>query len=317
MIYMLSWLYLMAELPSLHRLDVFCAVAHYRGFTRAAEVLHLSQPAVSRHVQQLEGQVGVALFRRDGRQVQLTDAGADVFVAAQRISSVLAEMHEALDARKGLRRGSVRLIATTTAGEYLLPPLVAAFQRGHPGIRVALRVTNRETVLKALADGDADLAVMGRPPARAGWTGKPILPNELVAVAASDHPRAGGSRLRARALASETFFLREPGSGTRVAVQAFLDQSGVPLETTVELGSDSAIKQAVMAGLGISILSRQAIELELSVGRLVILPVAGLPLRRHWHVVSSTHGREAVAVAEFQRFLERSVATTDQAGVVS
>jgi len=297
----------MAELPTPHRLDVFCAVAQHRSFTRAAEALHLTQPAVSRHVQQLERQLGVGVFRRAGGLVVLTEAGQEVLSAAQRIAGVLEEMRDALDAYKGLKRGNVRLIATTTAGEYLLPPVVAAFQRANPGIRVALRVTNRATVLKALADGEADLAVMGRPPPRAGWTGRPILPNELVAIAPPDHPHATGPRLRAAALASETFLLREAGSGTRVAVQAFLEGAGVPLDGTVELGSDNAIKQAVMAGLGVSILSRQAIELELSVGRLVVLPVAGLPLRRQWYVVSSTRTHRPSAVTAFQRFLDQPV----------
>jgi len=301
----------MAELPTLHRLDVFCAVAHQRSFTRAAETLHLTQPAVSRHVQHLEQQLGVGLFRRAGRLVQLTEAGQEVLLAAQRIAGVLEEMRDALDAYKGLKRGNVRLVATTTAGEYLLPPLVAAFQRAYPGMRVALRVANRAEVLKTLTEGNADLAVMGRPPPRAGWTGRPILPNELVAIAAPEHPHATGPRLRPAALARETFFLREAGSGTRVAVQAFLERAGVSLDAAVELGSDSAIKQAVMAGLGVSILSSQAIELEVSVGRLIVLAVAGLPLRRQWYVVSSPGSHQASAVAAFQRFLEAAVVPQD------
>jgi DNA-binding transcriptional LysR family regulator len=293
---------------TLHQLVVFRAVARHLNYTRAANDLHLTQPAVSRQVQILENSLGVQLFERVGRRVRLTDAGADVLSYAQRIAQLQDELEAVLGARSGLQRGSLRLIGTTTAGEYLLPPLIADFRRAHPGIRVALRVGNREEVLAALANGEVDLAVMGRPPSRADLDSVPILSNELVAIAPPRH-RLLGKRavVSARHLAGETIFLRETGSGTRLAAEEFWRQSGVSLDDAVELGSDGAIKQVVMAGLGVAILSRQAIELELSVGRLAVLPVQGLPLHRQWFLVCPTERRSQPAALAFRRLVERTI----------
>ncbi len=292
---------------TLHELAVFRAVAHHLNFTRAAEQLHLSQPAVSRQVRQLQEALGVRLFVQRGRRVFLTDAGLEVQAYAQRITALLDELERVVGDQHELRQGSLRLIGTTTAGEYLLPPLVAEFQRMHPGIRVSLSVANREKVLQALGGGEVDLAVMGRSPERPDWVSRPILSNELVAVAAPSHPFVGGPAVDPAHLAGQTVFLREPGSGTRLAVEAFLREAGLPAENAVELGSDGAIKQVVMAGLGISILSQQAIELELSVGRLAVLPVRGLPLRRQWFLVHPSERFPPPAVAAFSRLLERAV----------
>jgi DNA-binding transcriptional LysR family regulator len=293
--------------PTLHQLAVFRAVARQLNFTRAAVELHLTQPAVSRQIQLLEDTLGAAVFERVGRRIRLTDAGADVLIYAQRISALLDELQAVLRARDGLRRGALRLIATTTAGEYLLPPLVADFRRAHPGIHVSLRVANREQVLAALANGDVDMAVMGRPPARPDWDSVAILPNELVAIVQGHHPLLGGAPVSPARLAGETFFLRETGSGTRLAAEEFLRQAGVSLDDAVELGSDSAIKQVVMAGLGMAILSRQAIELELSVGRLAVLAVRGLPLQREWFLVCPAERRSQPAGLAFRRLVESTV----------
>src|SRR5579859_4175835 len=236
-----------AEMLTFHQLAIFRAVAHHLNFSRAANELFLSQPAVSRQIQALESEIGLPLFSRQGRQMHLTDAGQDVLDCARRVEHLLEELDETLQAHKGLHRGRLRLSATTTAGEYLLPPLVAGFRRRFPRVTVGLHVTNREGVLRALSSGDADLAVMGRPPAGADWASTSILPNELVAVASPEHPRL---RDRSRgdhglidisALRDETFFVREPGSGTRLAVEQFLDEAGWPPDNTIELGSDGAI----------------------------------------------------------------------------
>jgi DNA-binding transcriptional LysR family regulator len=291
----------------LHQLNVFRAVAHHLNFSRAAEQLFLTQPAVSRQVQALEHQVGLALFVRHGRRMQLTDAGRDVLAYAQRIQLLLEELDSTLEGRKGLSRGRLRLSGTTTAGEYLLPPLLAGFRQLHPGVTVSLHVSNREGVLRALSAGDADLAVMGRPPATADWVSRAILPNALVAIAAPQHPRVGGPPVEIAELLDQTFFVREPGSGTRLAVERFLEQAGQPLDKVVELGSDGAIKQVVMAGLGIAILSSQALELELAVGRLAILPVVGLPLERQWYLVQPSVDNPPPTVAAFSHYIDEAV----------
>jgi LysR family transcriptional regulator, low CO2-responsive transcriptional regulator len=295
------------EALTLHQLRVFRAVARHMSYTRAAGELHISQPAVSRQVQWLEDALGVALFERVGRRVRLTDAGEDVLAYAQRLSALMDELQAVLAARGQLQRGSLRLIGTSTAGEYLLPPLVADFRQAHPGLAVALRVANREHVVAALAHGDVDLAVMGRPPTRTDWDSVRILPNELVAIASPHHALANAADIQPAELARDTLFLREDGSGTRMAVEDFLRSAGLVLEGAVELGSDSAIKQAVMAGLGIAILSRQAIQLELEVGRLALLRIRGLPLQRYWYLVCPAERRALPAVVAFKHLLQRTV----------
>lgn len=293
--------------PSLHQLTVFRAVAGHLNYTRAAHDLHLSQPAVTRQVQLLEAALGVKLFAHRGRRIVLTDEGGEVLACAQRVASLLDELQQGLDARRGLVHGRLRLVATSTVGEYVLPPLIAAFRAAHPGIHVALRVANREQVLRALALADADLALMGRPPLQRGWSSRALHANELVAIAGPTHPRLGGPPLTLSELTGETLFLRESGSGTRLAVEAFLRGADLAIDVDTELGSDGAIKQAVMAGLGISILSRQAIELEVGVGRLAILPVEGLPLRRQWFLVEPADGGPPAARA-FSLFLQQAIA---------
>jgi LysR family transcriptional regulator, low CO2-responsive transcriptional regulator len=292
---------------TLHQLAVFRAVARHSSYTRAAAELHISQPAVSRQVHLLEDALGVALFERIGRRVRLTDAGGDVLAYAQRVGSLVDELEAVLSERGQLRRGSLRLIGTSTAGEYLLPPLVADFRRAHPGISVSLRVANREHVLAALANGEVDLAVMGRPPARSDWDSVRILPNELVAIAPPRHPLTSVADIQPAQLVGETFFLRESGSGTRLATEDFLRQAGVSLNDAVELGSDSAIKQAVMAGLGLAILSRQAVRLELEVGRLALLWIQGLPLERHWFLVCPSERRAVPTVVAFEQLVKHAV----------
>jgi DNA-binding transcriptional LysR family regulator len=185
---------------------------------------------------------------------------------------------------------------------------VADFRRAHPGIHVALRVGNRQAVLGALASAEVDLAVMGRPPARPDWDSIPILANELVAIAPPRHPLLLEEHtISPTRLVGETIFLRETGSGTRLAAEEFWRRAGLSLDDAVELGSDSAIKQVVMAGLGIAILSRQAIELELTVRRLAVLPVQGLPLQRQWFLVCPAERRSQPAALAFRRLLERTV----------
>jgi len=288
--------------PSLHQLAVFRAVATHLNYTRAANELHLSQPAVTRQVQLLERELGVRLFARRGRRSVLTDDGMDVLNCAVRIFGLFEDLEQVLAARRGMLQGRLRVVATSTAGEYLLPSLLAGFRRVHAGIHVALRVANREQVLRALTAGEADLAVMGRPPDLSGWTNRALMSNELVAIASPDHPCLGSGVMHANDLASETFFLREAGSGTRTAVEAFLREAGVPIDDDAVLGSDSGIKQAVMAGLGISILSRQALDLELAAGRLAILPVEGLPLPRQWFLVEPADAASP-ATRAFSRYL--------------
>jgi len=288
---------------SLTQLRVFREVARRLSFTQAAAVMHRSQPAVSAMVRELERHLGVDLFERVGRRVQLTDAGRAVLAAVERVFATLDEMGELVADLKGTRRGTLRVGAASTAGEYVVPPLLGAFRKAHPRVAVSLVVDNRAGILRRLAENDIDLAVMGRVPEGADLDGEPFLPNPLVVVAAAGHALARRRRLPLAALREETWLLREEGSGTRLAQERLFDERGFAPREQLVLSSNSAVKQAAIAGLGVAVLPRAALELELATKRLAVLDVEGFPLERHWHVVRLRHKRLSPAALAFAELL--------------
>jgi DNA-binding transcriptional LysR family regulator len=270
---------------SLTQLRVFREVARRLSFTQAAAVLRRSQPAVSAMVRELERHLGVDLFEQVGRRVHLTEAGRAVLGAAERVFGSIEAMGALVAHLKGVRRGTLRVGAASTAGEYVVPPLLGAFHKAHPGIALSLVVDNRAGILRRLAENELDLAVMGRVPDGADLEGEPFLPNPLVVVAAAAHPLARRKRVPLDALREDTWLLREEGSGTRLAQERLFDERGFRARERLVLSSNSAVKQAAIAGLGIAVLPRAALDLELATRRLALLDVEGLPLERHWHVV--------------------------------
>ncbi len=291
-----------ADTFTLHQLRVFCAVARTGSFTRAAEELHVSQPAVTMHVKQLERALGVQLLVRSGRSVRFTEAGQTLYEGANRAFSLLEETLAELDAYRGLRRGTLRLAADTTAGVHVVPPYLARFRQLHPDIAVRLAVTNRTEVARRLLLGEVELAVIGRLPEDERLAAEPFLANELVVVAPAGHPLAG-RRLTPADLAGESFLLREEGSGTRATAERFLTEAGVSLRPTMELGSNSAVVEAVAHGLGIAVISRRAAQRDMEAGRLVTLDVEGFPLVRHWHLAWRRGPRLSPAAEAFRRLL--------------
>jgi len=292
---------------NLHRLRLFLTVARYGSFTVAARELSIAQPAVSHQVKALEDELGARLFDRRGRRIELTPAGRAL---AETCSDVFERLDEGARALVELRvgaRGSVDIAADTTSGIYVVPGALGSFHRAHPGIDVTLHVENRTGVLRRLTERTCDLAVMADPPGSIGVEVAPFMVDRLVAIAGSAHPLEGRPSVSLTRLAEERFLLREVGSGTREATERLFARAGIRLEPAMELGSTGAIKQAVAAGLGISVVSRWAIDLELQVGRLTILDVVGLPIERRWSIVN-LRARRLTAAAEVCRdFLEAHV----------
>lgn len=287
---------------TLRQLRVFESVARHLSFSRAAEELHLTQPAVSMQIKQLEDNIGLPLFEQLGKKVYLTGAGRELFQYSRSIAQQLAEMEEVLDQLKGLDRGRL-IISVISTAKYFVPQLVARFQKIHPQMSVSIYVANREHVLKHLADNEVDLAVMGRPPQSMDVQAEPIMDNPLVCIAAADHPLAKLKKIPLSRLEQESFFVREPGSGTRHAMERFFAEHGLELKRAMEMDTNEAIKAVVSAGMGLSVISLHTCELEVETGRLVVLNVEHFPILRQWYLVHRTQKRLTAAALGFREFL--------------
>lgn len=287
---------------TLRQIQVFEKVASHLNYSRAAEELYLSQPAVSMQIKQLEANVGLPLFEQMGKKIFLTEAGRELFQYARNIAQQLAEMEAVFDEMKGLGKGRLTLSVVNTAN-YFTPQLLAKFCRLRPGIGVTLQVANRDAVLKQLADNSTDLAIMGQPPDGLDISAEPFMDNPLVVIAAPDHPLAKLKRVKFSRLATETFLSREPGSGTRSAMERVFAEHEILPRIGMEMETNEAIKQAVQAGMGLGILSLHSIELELETRRLAVLKVEHFPLLRHWYVAHRCNKRLSGAAAAFKEFL--------------
>jgi DNA-binding transcriptional LysR family regulator len=284
---------------TLRHLRIFEAVAHHGSISRAASELHLTQPAVSMQMKQLEEQIGLPLLEQIGRRICLTEAGQLLSVHARDIAGRMAHLNASMEQFRGLERGLLRLAVVSTAN-YFLPALIAGFNARHPGVRISLQVGNREFVLSALADSSTDLAITGRPPDGVDVVAQNFKENPLVVIASPRHALATEGHVSMARLAEETLVMREPGSGTRAAVERHFAALGLAMHEGCEFGTNEAIKQAVRAGLGVAVVSAQTIELELQTGCLAVLPVEGFPIVRQWYVVHRTQHRLSAAAASFR-----------------
>lgn len=287
---------------TLRQLKVFECVARHLSFTRAAEELHLTQPAVSIQVKQLEGHVGVALFEQIGRKIHLTQAGVEMRQHCRAIIQRYREAEEAMQQHKGVSGGRLN-VAVNSAGDYFFPRLLAEFVRRHPGVKFNLTTHNRAQLLQQLADNLTDLAIMGRPPEDRDTVNEPFAPHPYVVVAPAGHPLAGRARIPLAALVRERFVIRERGSDTAIAMAQGFGRLLARLDIGMESKSNETIKQAVIAGMGIGFLSAHTLTLERQVGSAVILDVQGFPLMLHWHVVHRRDKRLPPVASEFMRFL--------------
>ena len=266
------------------QLRVFTEVARHLSFARAAEVLHLTPPAVTMQVKELEGHVGLPLFDRKGRQVTLTTAGEYMLVYARKMLATLKDAEDAAARLQRLEVGTLTIGMVSTA-KYFLPRLLAEFQREHEGIEIRLAVGNREQLVKMLQGNDVDIAVMGRPPTELATRAEPFAAHPHVFVAPVDHPLLKIGHPTVESLQPYGFILRERGSGTRAAMEKFFEGTNVEPRVVMEMNSNETIKQAVMAGMGISFLSLHTIGLELENRLIAVLDVEGTPIVRAWNVV--------------------------------
>lgn len=287
---------------TLRQLKVFEALARHLSFSRAAEELHLTQPAVSMQVRQLEEIAGLPLTEQIGKRVFLTEAGSELARYARLIAQQLRETEAALDTLKGIRGGRL-VIGVVSTAKYFAPRLLVAFRRFHPDIELRLGVHNREVVVQQLADNLIDLAIMGRPPQDIATQADAFTDHPLVIIAAPEHGLAGRQHIEPGELEAETFLIREPGSGTRTAMERFFSERGVTISRTLEMNSNETIKQAAMADMGLAFISQHTIGLEMAAGRLVQLPVEGLPVIRQWYVVHLQEKRLSPVAVAFRRFL--------------
>lgn len=284
------------------QLNVFEAVARLLSFSRAAEELHLTQPAVSMQIKQLEENVGLPLFEQLGKKIFLTEAGHELYHYSRAIAQQVAEAESVLGELKGVKRGKLKISVASTAN-YFAPQLLAIFTQRLPDVTVSLNVTNRQGLLQQLENNETDLAIMGQPPDGLDLAAETFLDNPLVVIAPVDHPLARKKRIPLSLLQNETFLVREQGSGTRIAMERFFAQRGVKLTTGMEMSSNEAIKQAVQAGLGLGIVSIHTVALELEMKRLAVLDVDAFPIMRHWYVVHRANKRLSGVAQAFKHFL--------------
>lgn len=301
-------LYLAMLHITLRQLKVFESVARLLNFTRAAEELHLTQPAVSIQIKQLEDAVALPLFEQIGKRIYLTEAGQELFNYSRSISQQLADMELALEELKGVQRGKLNIAVVSTAN-YFVPGLLARFTQRYPNITISLHVSNRENVLKQLADNLTDLAIMGQPPGDIDISSESFVENPLVIIAPPGHPLCGERQIPVTRLEQEIFLVREAGSGTRSAMERFFAQAKIRINKGMEADTTEAIKQGVQAGMGLGIMSMHTIQLELETGRLQLLDVQGFPIMRDWYIVHRKNKRFSNISIAFKQFLLQEAAT--------
>ena len=285
------------------QLRVFAEVAQQGSMARAAAALHLTPPAVSMQVKEIESQVGLALFERHGRQVSLSTAGEYFLVHAKRMLANLKDADDAMARFKRLEHGLLTIGIVSTA-KYFVPQMLARFHEEHPGVEVRLRVVgNREQLVVLMQAGEVDLSVMGRPPKEIATRAEAFAAHPLVFVCPPAHPLLEIGHPPVSALAGYAFIVREHGSGTRTAMEAFLAEHRCEPRITMEMSSNETIKQAVMAGMGLSFLSLHTIGLELRSGLLHVLDVEHTPLMRMWYVVHLQAKLLSPAAEAFRYFI--------------
>lgn len=287
---------------TLRQLRVFESAARHLSLTRAAEELHLTPPAVSIQIRQLEGHADAKLFERVGRRLRLTQAGEEVLARTREVLAQIRGAEEAIAGLGSLERGLLD-VATINAGDYFFPWIIAAFREKHRGVRVRLSVGNRDELLERLANHEIDLAVMSHPPADEAFVAESFAPHPHVIVAAPDHPLAGRRAVPLDAIAREPIITREPGSATRLAMEQSFHEAHVVPRIDMEIASNETIKQAVAAGFGLGFLSAHAVQQELALRRLAVVPVKGFPVMRQWYVVVRRDRKLPRITDAFRRFV--------------
>lgn len=287
---------------TLRQLQVFEAIVRLGSFTKAAQALFLTQPTVSLQMKKLTESVGLTLLEPVGRRIRATEAGEELFRACQIIFRALGHLESKLADLKGLGAGKLRLGVITTA-KYFAPEMLGEFCNLHQGIEVSLKVSNRDRIIERLLAYDDDLYILGSaPPGDLDLTKYPFAPNPLVVMAPRNHPLVGQKSIPLERIAQEPFILREPGSGTRETVVRYFEQHGIKPRVRLELGSNEAIKHAVVGGLGLAVQSLHVLTLEGVDGPVALLDVQGFPIERQWFIVHPRNRELSLAAKAFLEF---------------
>lgn len=265
------------------QLETFAEVARQQSFTRAAEALHLTQPAVSIQIRQIVETIGLPLFEQNGREIALTAAGEELLTTVHDLDDAWNRFESAIDDLKGFKRGKLRVGLVTTA-KHFLPRMLGDFYRRYPDIDIQLEIANRQGIVERLLGNQDDLYVMSYPPTNLDIVSQPFLDNEYVVLAPEAH-WAVSKELTLQELATEPFLLREQGSGSRHVIDQHMRDTGIQLKVRLSLASNEAIRELVASGMGLTVLSRQALGDRPGHDGLAILDVAGFPLKRQWNVV--------------------------------
>ncbi len=284
------------------QLQIFESIYRLGSFTRAAEELFLTQPTVSMQIKKLSDAVGLPLFEHVGRNVEPTEAGAELYQACRQVFEILSNLEMKVADIQGLKKGRLRIGVITTA-KYLAPELLGQFSQQYPGIDLALKVTNRERILERMYANEDDLYIMGQAPEGDHEVESyKFSPNPLVVMAPRNHPFVGKKKISLEQLSKEPFIIREPGSGIRDVTLKKFEEKGLRPNVRMELGSNEAIKHTVVGGLGLSVLSLHTLTLEGSNGPVALLDVEGFPIMRNWYIVHPKGKELSLAAQAFLDF---------------
>ena len=287
---------------TIRQLQIIEAIVQTHSYSLAAERLYMTQPAISMQMKQLEHNIGVKLFERQGKRIVLSSAGKDIHPKIQRLIADYDDLLERIHDSKDLHKGRIKVSATTTSN-HLITQMIAQFSKTNKNITVALKITNRENLIKQLQNFEPDIVLMGEPPPKLDLLSDRLIPNSLVVIADPEHHLAGKNGIPLSKIAEEDFIMRESGSGTRGAIEKHFRSKDIILKSSLELGSNEAIKHAVSAGLGIGVVSLHSILLELEANKLVILDVTDFPINRYWHIVKRKGKHLHPAAKKFQDFI--------------
>lgn len=297
---------------SMRQLRVFLSAARHMSFGKAATELNLTAPAVSMQIREMEGDLGIELFARVGRRVELTTAGEYFLVYAKRIAGNLRDAEITLSKLRGTELGTLKIGLVSTA-KYFLPQLLARFRDDHFGVQIKLEVRNRDQMVELLRDGDIDLAIMGRTPADMDTRIEAFAAHPHAFIASPEHPLSREQGISPLVLNQLELISREQGSGTRAIMERFLKNRGLTPRVTMEMSSNESIKQAVMANLGISFVSLHTVGLEVTHGKLAVLDIDETPISRAWHVVALNRSNHSPSAEAFRYFvLEHGAAILDE-----
>lgn len=288
---------------TLHQLNVFGMVARHKSMTEAARQLHMTQPAVSIQIKQLQEAVDIPLVEVVGRKLYLTEAGKKLYQAYQAVDQELESFDAAISQLKGGLKGTLNISCASTA-KYFLPYLLGEFKNRYPQVDIALKVTNRNEVLRHLSQNEYDLAVLSQVPEDSSTTAIPFLDNPLIIGAPVDHPLAKTNDVSLDQLQGQPFIYREKGSGTRMVMEEYLRDNGISPIPTMELGTNEAVKQAIRAGIGLSIVSELSLANEVTLNQISVLDMPDFPIITRWNVIYRNNKKLTPVTENFLSFLQ-------------